>query len=132
FHALYDHDSTDVYTVQLLFDVDGPLDGPLLHTAAQVLLRRHPHLGGAFPQLDSGHPVHVIPNQVRLPWREINLTGLTTVEANAELNRLAADDYAHGFDLSAPPLLRMTLLRLAPTRHRLIMTSHHILFDGWS
>src|SRR5581483_7996296 len=31
-----------------------------------------------------------------------------------------------------PPLLRLLLIKLAPDRHRLVITSHHILLDGWS
>ncbi|WP_238578810.1 amino acid adenylation domain-containing protein, partial [Inquilinus limosus] len=37
-----------------------------------------------------------------------------------------------GFDLSAPPLMRVLLLQMAEDRHRLVWTFHHILMDGWS
>jgi amino acid adenylation domain-containing protein/non-ribosomal peptide synthase protein (TIGR01720 family) len=132
FHALYDEGSTEVYMVQLVFDVEGPLDGPALHTAAQALLDRHPNLGAGFPQLDSGQPVQLIPQRAELPWDEIDLSALTEADADAELTRLVAEDYAHRFDLSNPPLLRFTLIRLGPAHHRLIMTCHHIILDGWS
>jgi hypothetical protein len=36
------------------------------------------------------------------------------------------------FDLAAGPPLRVTLLRLDGIRHRLLVTVHHIAFDGWS
>src|SRR5262249_17319280 len=36
------------------------------------------------------------------------------------------------FDLARGPLLRLTLLRLAAERHLLLLTVHHIVFDGWS
>ena len=36
------------------------------------------------------------------------------------------------FDLAAGPVLRATLLRLAPAEHRLLLTVHHIAADGWS
>ena len=47
-------------------------------------------------------------------------------------SELLVDDRARRFDLSTPPLLRFSLIRLAPRHHRLVLTSHHILFDGWS
>ncbi|MBV9059419.1 MAG: amino acid adenylation domain-containing protein, partial [Pseudonocardiales bacterium] len=132
FQSLYDHHSCDVYTVQLVFDLDGPLDQPLLRAAAETLLDRHPNLRAAFPQLDSGHPVQVIPRQVRLPWHDIDVSGYSIPEADAHLSRLAADDYACRFTLSRPPLLRFTLARLGPDHHRMVITLHHLLLDGWS
>ena len=41
-------------------------------------------------------------------------------------------DRAERFDLASPPLLRFTLIRLAASEHRLVLTNHHILMDGWS
>ena len=31
-----------------------------------------------------------------------------------------------------PPLMRLALTRLSEDRYRMLWTSHHILFDGWS
>uniref|UniRef100_UPI002455BBA1 condensation domain-containing protein n=1 Tax=Nocardia farcinica TaxID=37329 RepID=UPI002455BBA1 len=39
---------------------------------------------------------------------------------------------AAGFDLSVPPLIRFTLIRLTPDRFRLLVTNHHVVLDGWS
>ena len=33
---------------------------------------------------------------------------------------------------AAPPLLRFALIRLSADEHRLVLTNHHILMDGWS
>ncbi|MBW0010591.1 MAG: amino acid adenylation domain-containing protein, partial [Pseudonocardiales bacterium] len=132
FHALYDQAGTDVYTVQQIFDVDGPLDGPALRAAAQALVSRHANLRAGFRQVDSGRPVQVIPRYVAVPWEEIDLCGLGPAQAEAEVARLVAEDRARRFVLSCPPLLRFTLLRRGPQRHRLVMTIHHVLFDGWS
>ncbi|MCA1682093.1 MAG: condensation domain-containing protein, partial [Actinobacteria bacterium] len=132
FHALYDRGGADVYTVQLVVDLDGRLDGPVLRAAVQALLDRHPNLRAGFPQLDSGRPVQLIARHVMLPWDEVDLSGLGAAEAEAQAVGLAVEDGARRFDLTCPPLLRFTLLRLGPRHHRLIMTNHHILLDGWS
>ncbi|MEU1276594.1 condensation domain-containing protein [Streptomyces sp. NPDC005799] len=34
--------------------------------------------------------------------------------------------------MRSPGLVRFVLLRLAECRHRLVLTNHHILWDGWS
>ncbi|MGH8083137.1 MAG: non-ribosomal peptide synthetase, partial [Lysobacter sp.] len=56
----------------------------------------------------------------------------THAEAELELQRIAADE-AHGvFDLTRGPLIRARLIRTDETRHRLLITQHHIVSDGWS
>src|SRR4029079_9600435 len=35
-------------------------------------------------------------------------------------------------DLTRAPLLRLRLLRLSGSEHRLLLTLHHIVSDGWS
>ena len=37
-----------------------------------------------------------------------------------------------GFTFSSGPLLRFVLVRLAPDRHVLVFTNHHLILDGWS
>ena len=48
------------------------------------------------------------------------------------LGEIAAAERAERFDLAAPPLIRFALVRLTAEDHRLILTGHHILLDGWS
>ncbi|MGH3428308.1 MAG: amino acid adenylation domain-containing protein, partial [Mycobacteriales bacterium] len=132
FHALYDQQTVDVYTVQLVFDLAGPVDAAALNTAGQVLLGRHANLRAAFWYPPSGVPVAVIVREVMLPWREVDLSGLDTVERETALTRLLTEDRAQRFDPAHPPLLRLTLVRLQPRRYRLVLTHHHILLDGWS
>jgi amino acid adenylation domain-containing protein len=129
FHALYD-DAGDVYTAQAVLDLDGPLDRAALKAAAATLLRRHANLRAGFRQRKQGEPVQVVHREVRLPWEEHDLAGHPDPEAEAA--RIAERERAHRWDMVRPPLLRFVLLRLAPARHRLVFTNHHILLDGWS
>jgi non-ribosomal peptide synthase protein (TIGR01720 family) len=131
-HTPDDRSSIKTYIMQMLFDVWGTVDGSVLHRAAQALLERHPNLGAGFCVLDTGQPVQIIPRHPTLLWNDIDLSALNDADAHAQIAQLAAEDYAHHVDLSRPPLLRFTLIRLGPAHHRLIMTNHHILMDGWS
>ncbi|KJS52554.1 hypothetical protein VM98_30645, partial [Streptomyces rubellomurinus subsp. indigoferus] len=133
FHSLYDEQAADVYTVQVVLDVEGPLDPARMRTAAEGLLRRHPNLRAAFRHEGLARPVQLIPHEVELPWSETDLSGHTDPAGReAELDGLLAADRARRFDLSRPPLLRFALHRLAEQRHLLVVTKHHILVDGWS
>ncbi|MGC0314399.1 amino acid adenylation domain-containing protein [Kitasatospora acidiphila] len=132
FHARYADDGPDVYTTQLALELTGTLDPTALRGAFETLLDRHPHLRAGFEQSETGKLLQLIPRTVRLPWYGSDLRALTDAEQQAELELLKVADRTRRFDLAAPPLLRLTLVRLAEQRHVLILTNHHILWDGWS
>ncbi|MEU8893315.1 amino acid adenylation domain-containing protein [Streptomyces sp. NPDC048442] len=132
FHALHAEEGTDVYTVQLVLDLEGPLDSDALRKAGQAVLERHPNLRAGFHQRPSGPAVQVVPRTVTLPWEERDLSGLAGSALQDRLTSLTESARAHRFDLGRPPLIRFLLLRLGGQRHRLVMTKHHILLDGWS
>ncbi|NEB42174.1 non-ribosomal peptide synthetase [Streptomyces sp. SID14515] len=132
FHAVYDEASDDIYTVQLVLDIEGPLNADRMRQAAAALLQRHPNLRSAFLYEKFDEPVQVIPREVALPWTETDLSGLAAKERQAEWERWLAEDRMRRFDLKRPPLLRFTLVTLAPGEYRLVFTNHHILLDGWS
>src|SRR3989475_4823718 len=132
FHTRYGQGGTDVYTVQLVLELAGRLDASRLRLGLQALLDRHPNLKAAFVQVASGATVGVVARDVRAPLVEVDLSALGEAEALAEAARLAGQDHARGFELSEAPLLRFLLIRLGPQRHRLVITNHHLLIDGWS
>ncbi|MFJ4791168.1 condensation domain-containing protein, partial [Streptomyces sp. NPDC088794] len=131
FHAAFDG-GPDVYTVQSALDVDGPVDAARFRDSWQALAARHAALRACFRQVSGGQMVQVVAREVKLPWRETDVSQLTAGEAAAEVERLAAEELAERFDLATAPLLRLLFIRLGENRHRLIMTFHHVLMDGWS
>ncbi|MGJ6963140.1 amino acid adenylation domain-containing protein [Streptosporangium sp. G11] len=56
----------------------------------------------------------------------------TATEAEAEARRIVSADAARPFDLGDGPLLRVTLVGIAPEDHVLLVAVHHIVADGWS
>ncbi|MGI5378894.1 amino acid adenylation domain-containing protein [Streptomyces sp. CA-251387] len=132
FHASFDDEGPDVYQGQRLLDLTGPLDAGRLRTAWEALLARHPALRAGFRRRKSGEAMQVIARDVVLPWREADLSGLPEAERAAALDKLAEAERAERFQLAVPPLLRLLLIKLGDRRHRLVLTSHHVLMDGWS
>ncbi|MGW6789409.1 amino acid adenylation domain-containing protein [Streptomyces chartreusis] len=134
FHAEYGGQGPDLYTIQRTDLLSGPIDADRLRASWRALLNRHSALRASFHRRKSGRTVQLIPREVALRWREADLsdTDLTEEEALAEVRRLAAEERAERFDLAKAPLLRLLLVRLSPERHWTVMTSHHILLDGWS
>ncbi|MFE2978607.1 amino acid adenylation domain-containing protein [Streptomyces sp. NPDC059258] len=132
FLSSYDDSALDVYNVQLGLDLTGPLDSDRLRRAAGALLTRHPNLKAAFRTRRNGDPVTVVPHTVDIPWQDTDLSGLDPAERDRRVHRVTDADRHTRFDLARPPLIRFTAIRLAPERHRLLFTHHHLLLDGWS
>ncbi|MFE0459880.1 amino acid adenylation domain-containing protein [Kitasatospora sp. NPDC058965] len=132
FQAGYDADDVDVYTTQLALTLRGPLNTVSLRAATEAVLDRHPHLLAGLRQLDDGRVVQVVHQGTRLPWTELDLTHLSGATRQEEFDRLAAVERSRHFDLARPPLLRVTIVRLAADHHAFVLTNHHILLDGWS
>ncbi|MDW6064983.1 condensation domain-containing protein [Streptomyces sp. FXJ1.4098] len=132
FHAVYDDTAHDDYMVRFGLDLAGDVDAARLRTATEGLFARHPGLRACFVREGLAEPVQVIPAQVALPWREHDLSRLDGPAREAELARLLDADSGRRLPVDTAPLARCMLLRLGADSHRLILTSHHLLLDGWS
>ncbi|MGY0500928.1 amino acid adenylation domain-containing protein [Nocardia sp. FBN12] len=131
FHALYDSDTADGYTVQSLLTLAGTVDAARLRGAAQALIDRHENLRVAFVETDDG-PRQLVLSAAEIRWHEVDLTEFDDEQRAAELDRVIELDALTRFDLTRPPLLRFTLIRTAEENFRLVMTNHHLVLDGWS
>ncbi|MEU0987816.1 amino acid adenylation domain-containing protein [Streptomyces sp. NPDC005953] len=136
FHSVYggpDADGADVYTVQVTVALAGTVDAERMDRAAAALLRRHPNLRAGFWHEGVPQPVQFIPSALKISLTRVDLSGgATDAEPAAALRRLEREELAQRFALHRPPLLRLVLARTGADDHRLIITVHHILVDGWS
>ncbi len=111
--------------------LDGQVSMPAMQAAFDGIVRRHETLRSTF-HAPVGAPLAKIAAPSPVPIEVIDLSALAPAAAEAEWRRLYAAEIARGFDLSSDRLLRVTLVRLAPSRHVLFITMHHIVSDGWS
>ncbi|MEV5838466.1 non-ribosomal peptide synthase/polyketide synthase, partial [Nocardia sp. NPDC052112] len=132
FHALMTSATLDVYTIQAVVQLAGTVDVARLNAAAQAILDRYPNLRTAFVTDSTGQVRQVVLDRVEVPWRVVDLTELPEAERAEELRRRIEADHAERFDMTAPPLVRYTLLRTAAEEWSLAITTHHVLLDGWS
>jgi amino acid adenylation domain-containing protein/non-ribosomal peptide synthase protein (TIGR01720 family) len=132
FQAALADGAFDVYHMQFVLHLSGPVDPARMRAAGQALLDRYPNLRSAFLTAADGEPVQVVAEHVDLPWRHLDLTGRSEAEQDAALDQALADDRADQLDPARPPLFRLALLSCGPQRAKLIITAHHTLFDGWS
>ncbi|HEY6348112.1 MAG TPA: amino acid adenylation domain-containing protein [Candidatus Angelobacter sp.] len=132
FHAFYDAAGLDVYNVQIVLGLGGPLDEKILHDAAKGLLSRHSNLRAAFKHEGLVQPVQIIPKDFSLLWNTLDLSALEAEERERKLAELVQQDRLARFNPRVSPLFRFLLVRYAPEEFRLLISTHHILLDGWS
>lgn len=109
----------------------GTVDAEVLERALTEVVRRHEAWRTNFRLVD-GQPVQVIgsPYEVRVPV--VDLRGIPGPQREPEALRLALEDAQRQFDLTSGPLFRALLIHVSDSDHRLYLTLHHIIFDGFS
>ncbi|MGA9674437.1 MAG: amino acid adenylation domain-containing protein [Mycobacterium sp.] len=131
FHAGIAHScGDDVYAVQLDITLSGRLDQHRLRDAVHTVVARYPNLAARFcGQFDD--PVQVIPANAEVPWRYVDLTG-AGLNVDEQIEQLCAAERAAVCDLAERTAFRVAVLRTAEDQHRVVLTNHHIVLDGWS
>ncbi|MFD5500967.1 amino acid adenylation domain-containing protein [Streptomyces sp. NPDC127061] len=116
------------YSYQGSLELDGPLDVARLGRAWQLLLAENPLLLARFAETDEADGREVVHHY---PHWEVPLPASARDVGAEEFRTVAAEEAARPFDLLTEPALRTGLFRLPGGQHRLLVTMHELLLDGW-
>jgi aspartate racemase len=130
FLAQLEPDSS-AYNIPAAFRLIGLLNVAALSQSLSEIVRRHEVFRTTFPSVD-GQPKQVISLHTALTLPVIDLRELPQDQGLSEARRLATEEAQQSFDLATGPLFRVQLLRLEEAEHMLLVTMHHIVYDGWS
>ncbi|MFC9249699.1 amino acid adenylation domain-containing protein, partial [Streptomyces sp. NPDC057136] len=108
----------------------GDIDLVALGAALDALVARHEVLRTRLVADADGVAQQVIDPPAGLPLPVADVSGAADPQGAAD--RLIGEDGLTPFDLATGPLVRATLLRLAPDDHMLTLAMHHVVFDEWS
>lgn len=114
------------YNLPYALRLHGELDVRALREALNLVVARHNALRTVIGETGG------VPEPVIRPAADL---ALPIVDVGPDADRLHAEvarQFEDGFDLARGPLLRASLLRVAAAEHVLLITFHHIAFDGWS
>jgi len=111
--------------------ITGRLDVAALERGLAEIVRRHETLRTTFTLRD-GQLVGIVAAAPSRALDIVDVGSLPPGEREETVARLSRADARRPFDLSRGPLLRATLLRCGDAEHVLLLTVHHIVFDGWS
>ncbi len=117
------------YIVSCRIAIDGPVDAAALAAALDSVIDRHETLRTTFQAVD-GQPMQVIAGdgRISMPYEDLRPQPDPLAAAGERLAAMSREP----FDLGIGPLLRACLLHVAADRYELILTTHHIVADGWS
>src|SRR5439155_5251696 len=119
------------YNCPAVVRVTGPLDPETVRRAFEAIVRRHEALRSTFHARGEQRVVEILP-PAPLPMDVTDLSGLPAEEREAKARELSDLEGRKSFDLARGPMLRLAVLRLGPQDHVVLMTVHHIAYDGWS
>ncbi|HET7464986.1 MAG TPA: amino acid adenylation domain-containing protein, partial [Longimicrobium sp.] len=122
--------SDGAYHIRGALRLRGELDRPALGRALDRIVARHEALRTTFADTDGVPEQRIAPADAGFTLAEHDLRG--RADAEAELERLTAEEARAPFDLERGPLVRGRLIRLGEADHALLLTMHHIVSDGWS
>lgn len=117
--------------IALRWELKGTINPAAIEGAFRTIIARHEILRTRFPD-NEGLPVQQVMPKVDFKLSNIDLTMLPQAGRLDEATRLARVEATTPFDLSTSRLMRATLLRLSQDNAFLLVTLHHIVFDGWS
>lgn len=120
---------TALYSVPVARRLRSPLDADALRDALSAVVARHDALRTRFEETPEG-VVQRAEASAPLPLPMVDV-GREADPKGVALARIH-DEAVRPFDLTAGPLVRALLVRIAPDDHLFLLTAHHIVFDGGS
>ena len=119
------------YNISKSIRLAGEFNLRVFERALNEIIRRHEILRTTFAML-GGQPVQLVSEYQPVTLPVIDLSALERDECVRLSKQLAAEEAHRPFNLRRGPLLRTTLLTLAPDDHVALFTMHHIISDAWS
>jgi hypothetical protein len=130
FHYL-ENSRSDLYFEQLCLEISGKIALATFKRAWNFVVASNEMLRAVFRWQHVRHPSQLILRQHRISVTSYDFSGLNHGRKEQWLNKIKRADRQNKFHLETVAF-RITLLRLAADRHVMIISSHHIYYDGWS
>ncbi len=119
------------YNYSESYRLRGKLNTAHLIQGLEYVARRHDMLRTRFEVRD-GQAIQLVEDTIQFEKADFDLQHLPELEREAAAQKIIFAEAEKSFELTAGPLTRITLIRLAENDHILALTMHHIITDKWS
>jgi natural product biosynthesis luciferase-like monooxygenase protein/amino acid adenylation domain-containing protein len=123
--------NTAFNNIPVAFRIRGALNADALERCFEELVRRHDVFRTAFESRNGQPSARQEPLEA-FAMRRLDLSAKPEDERVQIANHHIVEAANCPFDLTRPPLLRVSLLRFGSDEHLLLIVTHHIVCDGWS
>ena len=117
------------YNQSFVLALRGNLSVESIESALRQVVARHDALRLS---IDNDGQQQKISGAVPIALPVIDLADLSQEAQREEIEKILEAEAVEAFDLAVAPMLRAKLVRESAASHRLIVTIHHIVCDGWS
>lgn len=119
------------YFEQLCMRIAGNIDIDAFGKAWNYTAQNNEALRTVFRWEKLEKPVQVVLKNYEIPVRLCDISEYNEEEMQSLLERLKEKDREEGIDISTEPF-RITLCKLCKDKYEMIISNHHIIYDGWS
>ncbi|MCP5046997.1 MAG: amino acid adenylation domain-containing protein, partial [bacterium] len=130
FHYLKEPGS-DRYFEQLSLEISGRMETGLTGEAWNVVIRSNEMLRSVFRWDNVPEPVRMVLKEYKLQPKYTDFSNMKARDAHEALESITARDRNEKFNLQEVPF-RVMLCRVQVNKYVMIISNHHILYDGWS
>jgi acyl-CoA synthetase (AMP-forming)/AMP-acid ligase II len=130
FHFLKEPGS-DLYIEQLSLDISGEIDVELFEKAWNFVIQINEMLRTVYRWENVENPVQIILKEHKLHLKYYDFSRKDIDEKQKWLEKIKVKDRKEKFDMREVPF-RVTLCKIEKDRFVLMISNHHILYDGWS
>ncbi len=123
---------SDQYFQQFSLNLSGKMNISSFKKAWQLVIDSNEMLRTVYAWKKLNKPVQIILKESPLVLKEYDFSEDAVDLVEQKLNELKAEDRREKFDLEAGPLFRIILCKFSDENYEMILSWHHILFDGWS
>lgn len=121
----------NLFNVQLAFELAGNVNIIALKEAIELTQAQNESLRSVFRWEEVSKPIQIILKSCPVDFVSKDLSHHPAEEISGYIDAEIQKDQQKRFDLSKVPL-RFTVLKASEKSSVLVITFHHILFDGWS
>ncbi|MFC2146041.1 amino acid adenylation domain-containing protein [Acidobacteriota bacterium] len=130
FYYMKNPDS-DIYFEQLSLSISGEIDIRSVEKAWNFVIETNEMLRAVFRWEKVESPIQIILKEHKIGLKYYDFPGGGSGEKKKWLKEIKVKDRKKKFDLHEVPF-RVTLCRLEEDEYQMIISNHHILYDGWS
>jgi tyrocidine synthetase-3 len=125
--------NSELYVEQLALDISGTIHKQTLETAWNFVAETNEMLRTLFRWEKMTKPVQAVLKKypVNIQYHDLSQSHENPGKKKESLETIKTNDRKKGFDLHQVPF-RITLCQMETDRYVMVISHHHILYDGWS